>query len=209
MSERVPKFPLSRGRGWVRASFPFLNNSSFYTRSYPPRFPQPLPTLPRLKLKIEEPLNATMQILPRLQKRLVASALVALNLVAASPFVRAADKTTFDILEIRTPPHHGESSRVLTEQPITVTASHSDRSAGRRARLLFRRRLLVAGSDRPKCAPYIQHDGLTNTNNFVEHRHAMVRLSEIVGTMASAYILTGDEKYAQQAVKHIKAWFNG
>ena len=35
----------------------------------------------------------------------------------------------------------------------------------------------------------------------------MVRLSEIVGTMASAYILTGDEKYAQHAVKHIKAWF--
>jgi hypothetical protein len=48
---------------------------------------------------------------------------------------------------------------------------------------------------------------MTNPDNFVAHRHAMVRLSEIVGTMGSAYVLTGDDQYVKHAVKHLKAWF--
>lgn len=35
----------------------------------------------------------------------------------------------------------------------------------------------------------------------------MVRLSEIVGTLTSAYLLTDDEQYVRAAVKHLKAWF--
>lgn len=55
--------------------------------------------------------------------------------------------------------------------------------------------------------PYIQRDGMTNPDNFVEHRRVMVRLSQIVGTLASAYKVTGDEKYVKQAFIHLKAWF--
>jgi hypothetical protein len=55
--------------------------------------------------------------------------------------------------------------------------------------------------------PYIQRDGMTNPENFVEHRKAMIRLSRIVGTLASAYKVTGDEKYVKQAFVHLKAWF--
>ena len=39
------------------------------------------------------------------------------------------------------------------------------------------------------------------------HRHAMVRLSDIVGTLTSAYLITQDDRYVTQAVKHLKAWF--
>ena len=35
----------------------------------------------------------------------------------------------------------------------------------------------------------------------------MIRLSTIIGALASAYQLTGDEKYVKQALVHIKAWF--
>ncbi len=55
--------------------------------------------------------------------------------------------------------------------------------------------------------PYIQRDGMTNPDNFVDHRKAMIRLSQIVGTLASAYKITGDEKYVKQAFIHLKAWF--
>ncbi|RZL62267.1 MAG: alginate lyase, partial [Pedobacter sp.] len=55
--------------------------------------------------------------------------------------------------------------------------------------------------------PYINRDGLTNPDNFLEHRKAMVRLSKIIGVLASAYKITGDEKYVRQAVLHLKAWF--
>src|SRR3954468_13913705 len=48
---------------------------------------------------------------------------------------------------------------------------------------------------------------MTNPENFVAHRLAMIRFSRIVGALASAYKLTGDEKYVLQALKHCKAWF--
>ena len=48
---------------------------------------------------------------------------------------------------------------------------------------------------------------MTNPDNFVAHRHAMIRLSQIVGALASAYKITGDDKYVRHALKHCKAWF--
>ncbi len=35
----------------------------------------------------------------------------------------------------------------------------------------------------------------------------MIRLSDIIGTLTSAYLITKDEKYAAQATVHLKAWF--
>jgi hypothetical protein len=35
----------------------------------------------------------------------------------------------------------------------------------------------------------------------------MIRFSKIIGALASAYKITGDEKYVKQAVVHLKAWF--
>jgi hypothetical protein len=48
---------------------------------------------------------------------------------------------------------------------------------------------------------------MTNPENFVAHRLAMIRFSKIVGALASAYKITGDKKYVLQALKHCKAWF--
>src|SRR5436305_1769215 len=55
--------------------------------------------------------------------------------------------------------------------------------------------------------PYIRRDGFTNPANFDDHRKAMVRLSLIVPALAAAWELTGDKKYADQAGKHLRAWF--
>ena len=48
---------------------------------------------------------------------------------------------------------------------------------------------------------------MTNPDNFVAHRHAMIRLSEVVGALASAYCITADDKYVRHALLHCKAWF--
>lgn len=48
---------------------------------------------------------------------------------------------------------------------------------------------------------------MTNPANFVAHRKAMIRLSKIIGALASAYKITGDDKYVKQAVRHLRAWF--
>ncbi len=140
------------------------------------------------------------------RKHLLVLTVCALNLMALAPCLRAAGKSDFDIVEIERPRIMEKAARYLSEPPVTVTAFHSDRSAGGLHDYFSEGDYWWPDPKNPD-GPYIQRDGLSNTNNFVEHRHAMVRFSEIVATMTSAYILTGDEKYAKDAVKHIKAWF--
>jgi len=48
---------------------------------------------------------------------------------------------------------------------------------------------------------------MTNPGIFTDHRFAMIRFSRIIGSLASAYILTGKEKYVKHAMLHLKAWF--
>lgn len=99
-----------------------------------------------------------------------------------------------------------EAEWALQQEPVTVTAETSPRSAG------GRHDFFSEGDywwPNPKSAdsPYIQRDGMTNPDNFIAHRQAMIRLSRIIGALASAYQLTGEEKYVQQALKHCRAWF--
>jgi len=54
--------------------------------------------------------------------------------------------------------------------------------------------------------PYIKKDGFINPDNFVEHRLSLIRFSKIVGYLASAYLITDDEKYVEHAFLHINAW---
>jgi len=99
-----------------------------------------------------------------------------------------------------------EASWALQQRPITVTAELSPRSAG------SKHDFFSEGDywwPNPKSidSPYIQRDGITNPDNFVAHRHAMIRFSRIVAALASAYKITGDEKYVQAALRHCRAWF--
>ena len=160
----------------------------------------------RLTFRSTEQLIAMSQLNRPLQARLACFAIFALTLILSNPFVKAAAAQGFDIVEIERPRIMEKAALYLSEQPVTVTASHSERSGGGLHDYFSEGDYWWPDPKNPD-GPYIQHDGLSNTNNFVEHRHAMVRFSEIVATMTSAYILTGDEKYARHAVKHLKAWF--
>ncbi|HXE54247.1 MAG TPA: alginate lyase family protein, partial [Tepidisphaeraceae bacterium] len=55
--------------------------------------------------------------------------------------------------------------------------------------------------------PYIQRDGMTNPDNFVEHRRAMIRMSIQVATLTAAWRITHDPRYALHAIDHLRAWF--
>jgi hypothetical protein len=99
-----------------------------------------------------------------------------------------------------------EAEWALKQEPITVTAATSPRSAGGKHDF-FSEGDYWWPNPLSADSPYIQKDGMTNPDNFVAHRHAMIRLSKVVGALASAYLLTGDEKYFQHALKHCRAWF--
>lgn len=55
--------------------------------------------------------------------------------------------------------------------------------------------------------PYIRRDGMTNPENFTDHRDALMRFSEIVGNLTSAYLITGDTTFSNAAKTHCHAWF--
>lgn len=99
-----------------------------------------------------------------------------------------------------------EAAWAMQQQPITVTAETSLRSAGGKHDF-FSEGDYWWPNPKSVDSPYIQRDGMTNPDNFVAHRHAMIRFSRIVGALASAYKVTGDDKYVRQALNHCKAWF--
>jgi hypothetical protein len=98
------------------------------------------------------------------------------------------------------------ANQYLHEAPITITASHSSRSAGGMHDFFSEGDYWWPDPQNPG-GPYIQRDGMTNPDNFVEHRRALMRLSVQVPALASAYLITKDERYAKHAVGHLGAWF--
>lgn len=98
------------------------------------------------------------------------------------------------------------ADKLLYEKPVTITSFRCERSAGGLHDFYSEGDYWWPDPDNA-AGPYIQRDGMTNPANFIEHRRAMIRLSTIVGSLASAYKISGDEKYAEQAMVHLRAWF--
>jgi hypothetical protein len=94
----------------------------------------------------------------------------------------------------------------LKEMPITVTAAHSSRSAGG-LHDYFSEGDYWWPNPNDLNGAYIQKDGLSNPDNFVKHRQELIRFSQIMGTLSSAYLITGDEKFVKRAFLHLNAWF--
>jgi len=128
-----------------------------------------------------------------------------LQCAAAAPAIlRAAPK--FDLRAFERPRVLKNAAKYLNEAPVTVTAASSPRSAGGKHDFFSEGDYWWPDPNNPD-GPYIQRDGMTNPDNFVEHRRAMVRLSLIVPALTAAYTLTGEKRYSDAATKHLRAWF--
>lgn len=94
----------------------------------------------------------------------------------------------------------------LSESPITITASRSPRSAGGLHDFFSEGDYWWPDPQNPD-GPYIQRDGMTNPNNFTDHRRYLMRLSVQVPALAAAWKLTRDPRYAAHATRHLRTWF--
>ena len=94
----------------------------------------------------------------------------------------------------------------LNTKPVTVTDAYCERSAGGKHDFYSEGDYWWPDPENPD-GPYIQKDGQTNPDNFTAHRLAMIRLSEIVATLTSAWLLTDEQIYADKALEHLNAWF--
>ena len=98
------------------------------------------------------------------------------------------------------------ADRYLKEPPITITASTSPRSAGGSHDFFSEGDYWWPDPQNPT-GPYIQRDGMSNPDNFTDHRRYLMRLSVQVPALTAAWKVTKDPRYARQAVKHLRAWF--
>ncbi len=118
----------------------------------------------------------------------------------------SSTKMAFDLNEIERTRVIDNADLYLKELPVTVSSSYCSRSAGNKNDFYSEGDYWWPDEKNPD-GPYIRKDGYTNPANFTAHREALIRFSQISGALASAYVLTKDEKYAQQLVVHLKAWF--
>src|SRR2546421_210360 len=121
-------------------------------------------------------------------------------------FPIAAQRSDFDVAKFDRARVLKAANQYLKETPITITASHSPHSAGGMHDFFSEGDYWWPDPQDPG-GPYIQRDGMTNPDNFVEHRRALMRLSVQVPALAAAWMIMKDKRYATHAARHLRAWF--
>ena len=133
-------------------------------------------------------------------------------LVVARPFQgrdRGPERPALQAFELRSierPRVIAAADRFLKEPPQTIIAFPAARSPGGSHDFFSESDYWWPDPAHPD-GPFVRRDGESNPNNFVEHRHAMVRLSVGVPALTAAWMLTGDERYAAHARRHLRVWF--
>lgn len=98
------------------------------------------------------------------------------------------------------------AQKYLTEKPVTVTAAQSPRSAGGPHDFFSEGDYWWPDPKNPE-GPYVQRDGMTNPGNFVEHRQFLMKLSVQAPALTAAWKLTKQQRFADHAAAHVRAWF--
>lgn len=118
----------------------------------------------------------------------------------------AQQRYTFDVISFDRDRVLKAAKEYLSEAPITVTASTSSRSAGGVHDFFSEGDYWWPDPEHPD-GPYIQRDGMSNPDNFTDHRRYLMRLSVQVPALAAAWKITKDSRYATHAARHLRAWF--
>src|SRR5438270_4863538 len=125
-------------------------------------------------------------------------------MLAAAPAAAQLDST--EVAHLERPRVVAAAERYLRQAPVTITTFPASRSAGG-AHDFYSEGDYWWPDPRSPDSPYVRRDGETNPANFVAHRDAMRRLSQIVPALVAAYQLTRDARYARHAAAHLRAWF--
>ncbi len=94
----------------------------------------------------------------------------------------------------------------LDKEPVTITAFPAPESAGGPHDFFSEADYRWPDPKDPD-APYIGRDGYSNPDNYQDHRSALNGMCITVANLASAWLLTGERKYADAILPHLYAWF--
>jgi alpha-galactosidase len=131
---------------------------------------------------------------------------LALALFFTHSVAAAAEALPFDLKEYERPRVIRAADKFLGEAPLTITAYPAARSAGGLHDYYSEADYAWPDPKSPS-GPYVTRDGMSNPDNFNDHRHALIRMSIQVPALTAAWMITGDEKYSRHAVAHLRAWF--
>jgi hypothetical protein len=120
--------------------------------------------------------------------------------------IAASAQSKFDVAAFDRPRVLRNANNYLADKLITVTSAQSPRSAGG-PHDFFSEGDYWWPDPKDPAGPYIQRDGMTNPDNFVEHRKFLMKLSVHVPALTAAWKLTGDRRYSDHSAAHIRAWF--
>lgn len=121
----------------------------------------------------------------------------------------AADVSQSTLSDLKTFEHDrvlSAAQAYLKEAPITITTASSPRSAGGKHDYFSEGDYWWPDPKDPN-GPYIQRDGMSNPENFTAHRHALIRFGLQVPALTAAWIISRERRYADHALKHLRAWF--
>ena len=128
------------------------------------------------------------------------------NCTALALYARAKAAPEFDVAAFDRPRVLRDAQKYLADKPETVTAAHSSRSAGGPHDFFSEGDYWWPDPKNPG-GPYINRDGMTNPDNFVEHRKFLMKLSVQMPCLTAAWKLTHERRYAEAATAHLRAWF--
>jgi hypothetical protein len=138
-------------------------------------------------------------------------ALTALALCCLSPIgarlCRAAELVAVDVQEIEGGRVLKAATAALACQPITITKFRARLSEGGPNDFYSNGDYWWPNPATTNGLPYIQRDGQTNPENFVEHRRCVVELRDAVAALGAAYKITGEDRYAAKAASLLRVFF--
>ncbi len=99
-----------------------------------------------------------------------------------------------------------KANRYLQKEPVTVTASVSERSTGGANDFYSEGDYWWPNPDDPD-GSFVQRDGERYYGRFEHDRLVMRDFAEYTAALTSAWLLTGEQRYADHALVHLRAWF--
>ena len=94
----------------------------------------------------------------------------------------------------------------MHEEPKTITSVHTPRSQGGPHDYFSEGDYWWPDPQNPD-GPYIRRDGMSNPDNFNDHRELLIRLSLQMPALTAAWVITRKKAYARKAADHLRAWF--
>lgn len=94
----------------------------------------------------------------------------------------------------------------LEKEAVTITAEVAERSAGGPNDFYSEGDYWWPDPEDPE-GPFIRRDGERYYGRFEHDRLVMRDFAEYTATLTSAWLLTGEQRYADHALAHLRAWF--